>query len=222
MAGTSLLALVEAWTGSGDVNSAKKLQAALAKAAATPSRDSREAREAALKAFKAVQQRLCAPGLGGDAAEQLAGLGRAALAALAAGSSGSTTSQLAGWRYNFARRLVTVRAYASAHAEARELLRQLNEQAGLPRNAITRGAAATTEAASMAVGAVLTLVLSCVEGRLLGDIKTVDAMLTAAGSLPGWLRWAGGCVAAGLLCYQPVRFQSAVLQSNCAGCSARG
>ncbi|KAL4433955.1 hypothetical protein ABPG75_000396 [Micractinium tetrahymenae] len=193
MAGGSLLALAEVWAASDDSSSAKALQAALAKAAS--SRDSREAREAGLKAFKAAQQRLSAAGLSVAAAEQLAALGQAALAALAAGGSG-TPAQLAGWRYNFARRLVSARAYASAHAVAWELLCQLNEQAVEPRKAGAGGAATSAETASMAVGAVLTMVLSCVEGRLLASAEPADGMLVAADSLPRWLSQLGAAEAA--------------------------
>jgi hypothetical protein len=198
----SLLALAQAFAtdpaSSDSQIRAAELQAAFAKAAAPPpaaaggkenSSGAKDVRDAALHCFKAVQQRLAQPG-GGDAA-QLVAVGRASLAAAAALTppTPASTAQLQGWRYNFARRLVSCKAFVDAQEEAWALFQQLN--CAQPAAPTSGGGAAAVKAASLMVGTVLTLVLCCVEGKLLGNAEAVSGMLQAAESLPPWLRCAG-------------------------------
>lgn len=193
-----LAALARAYADRGE--GAAALEAAL-RAASTSTNQagsgSKAQRDAALLALKAAQQRLVPPG---DAAA--AAVGRAALAA-AAGSGAATPpppTQLASWRYNLARRLVSCKAFADAHAEATLLFEQLRPQEGAgSKRGKSAGAAAgdakaTAEAANLGVGTALVLLLCCIEGRLLDDAEALDGMLAAAGDLPHWLR----CVRAGL------------------------
>ena len=154
------------------------LVAALNKAAAGGKENGNGQRNAALQCLKACQAAL-APGAAADAVAAAAAVGRAALGALAATGPPAAAAQLAGWRYNFARRLVSCKAFADAHAEAALLFQALRDQPG---------GGGGGEAANLAVGTVLTLVLCCVEGKLLGDASAVEGMAAAARSLPRWLR----------------------------------
>ena len=187
----TLLALAQAFSN-GDDGVVPGLLATFAKAAAPGGKENctgKELREAALLCFKAVQQRLAQPGAAHDV--QLIALGRASLAAVAATGSASAGSaaaaQLQGWRYNFARRLVSCKAFEDARQEAWMLYQQM----GPPRAC---GAADATAVASaqLAVGTALTLLLCCVEGGLLADDLAVAGMLQAVGGLAPWLRWVPG------------------------------
>lgn len=182
MAEAGVLGAAKAFAAGSDAP-ADQLVAALNKAAAggagKENGPTKQLREAALQCFKACQQRLAQPG-GGGAAAAAAAVGRASLAVLAASSPASAAQQVAGWRYNLARRLVSCKAFGAAHAEATLLFQHLAERPP---------AAATAEEANLAVGTVLTLVLCCVEGRLLGDPDALSGMVQAAHALPPWLRW---------------------------------
>lgn len=145
---------------------------------------SKALRDVALTALKASQQRLAAPS-DAAAATAAAAVGGAALAALA--DTGTPPSQLAAWRYNLARRLVSAKAYAAARTEAWLLFQQLRDEA--PPSGSTKSKEAA-EAASLAVGTALTLVLCWVEGGLLADPDALEGALSAAEALPRWLRCA--------------------------------
>ncbi|PRW58029.1 Regulator of spindle pole body duplication [Chlorella sorokiniana] len=173
----SLPELAAAWVASAPRGPTAPLLAALKKAAAGGKENGAKARrDAALQCFKACQAALGAPGAAGDAAAAAAAVGSAALAALAATSPPSAAAQLAGWRYNFARRLVACKAFGAAHAEAALLFAALRDRPS-----------AGGEAASLAVGTALTLVLCCVEGKLLDNAAAVAALVDAACALPRWL-----------------------------------
>lgn len=174
---TGLPELVAAWVADPRRPTAPMLAALHKAAAGGKENGGKAARDAALQCFKACQAALAAPGATGDAVAAAAAVGRAALAALAATSPSSATAQLAGWRYNFARRLVACKDFGDAHAEAALLFAALRDQP-----------AGGGEAASLAVGTALTLVLCCVEGKLLGDAAAVGGLLDAARALPRWLR----------------------------------
>lgn len=188
----SLTELAAAWVVAGPHRgSTAPLLAALNKAAAGGKENGgRAQRDAAQQCFKACQAVLGAPGASSDAVAAAAAVGRAALAALAATSPPSAAAQLAGWRYNFARRLVACKAFAEAHGEAVLLFAALRDQHG-----------GGGEAASLAVGTALTLVLSCVEGKLLGDAAAVAGLVDAAHALPRWLRCGALGAAAGCWCH---------------------
>ena len=187
MTGGGLLAAAKAFAA-GDCSAGAQLAADLRAAAGSGKENAgtagKQLRDVALQALKAAQQRLTEPGGGGGEA---AAVGHAALAVLAAASPAPPASQLVSWRYNFARRLVAAKAFADAHAEASLLFQQLSGDTA---------AGGTAEAANLAVGTALTLVLCCVEGGLLGDAGAVAGMARAAEGLPPWLRCvvgAGDC-----------------------------
>ena len=162
MAVEGLAAAARAYgAGQGDALAlAQALRAAVAQpSAGKENAGSKALKDAAVLALKAAQQRLAAPGAAAAAAAADAAVGGAALAALAA--AGTPPSQLAAWRYNLARRLVSAKAYVAARAEAWLLFQQLRDEepsgGGESKEAV--------EAASLAVGTALTLVL-CLEEPL--------------------------------------------------------
>lgn len=153
-------------------------------------------RAAALQAFKTVQQQLAAQKLGREERDALVELGRASLASLAA--PGGAAAHLTVLRYNFVRRLMGLQQYEAALEEGLLLHNQLcAEHSGGTQGSAARllppagGVQVPPEAANLAVGTVLTLVLCCVEGQLLGS-QALATVLQAARDLPAWLRWAPG------------------------------
>lgn len=212
----AVLALAEAFVRGSEAESlgaAPQLAAALAKAAASAGKENSSAREtlqAAQQCFKAAQQRLAqAQGDGDDrrSLAQLVAVGRASLAAVAALTPAGNTQQLAGLRYNFARRLVSCKAFADAQTEAWLLFQQLGKQAAAAGGGSRRAAAsaaAADEAANMMVGTALTLVLCCVEGKLFDDAQAMQGLLQAADILPTWLRCGHRpCAAGHIACSDP-------------------
>lgn len=175
---------------------APKLVAALDKAARAGAGDKENNRgkaslEAAQQCFKAAQQRLEEVGSDPDALDPLAAVARASLAALAARGPAVAATSLLVRRYNLARRLVSCKAFIAAREEAWIVFQELSDQQ--PDCGAAGGAAAPTlEAVGVMVGACLTLVLCCVEGRLLHSSEALQGLLAAAEALPAWLRCARG------------------------------
>lgn len=175
---------------------ALKLVAALDKAAGSGTRDKENNRskatlEAAQQCLKAVQQRLEQAGSSPDTLDPLVAVARASMAALAAQTPAAAAPTLAARRYNLARRLVSCKAFEAAREEGWILFQQLNDQQHGGGKAGST-AAPTAETVSMMVGTALTLVLCCVEGRLLHSSQALQGLLAAAEALPAWLRCGRG------------------------------
>lgn len=191
----ALLASIAAKPPSAQTDAAvKRLTQLLCRAA--PGKENcsgEELRTAALQALKAAQARLGEAGADASVATQHAALGRAALAALEACPGAASAASLVPLHYNFVKRLVAARSYETAWAEATAL------HARLAGNGSTAGTAAapprTAEAANVAVGAVLMLLLCCVDSPALGGAKLLEA-LQAAQSLEPWLGCAPAAAAA--------------------------
>jgi hypothetical protein len=189
----SLVSLSEAFVRGGGSSESpitvRGLVAALTKAASGGNDKENSSRKSSLEAaqqcFKTVQQQLAHPPSGRNGVEQLVALGRASLTALAALSPASASQQLSGWRYNFARRLVSCKAFSDAQQEAWVLFQQLSTQ---QQPSASGGTPAAEAAANLLVGTALTLVLCCVEGQLFDSEEALQALLQAAESLPAGLR----------------------------------
>jgi hypothetical protein len=195
----AVLALAEAFargTATEGCIATEQLTALFTKAAGSGKENNRskETLQAAQQCFKAAQQRFAEPTADAGSLAQTVTLARASLAAVAALSPVTSQQQLATWRYNFARRLVSHKAFADAHAEAWQLFQHLNKPLNGSGKGGSKAAAdgATADTANMAVGTALTLLLCCIEGGLLHNSEPLQGMLQAAGRLPGLLRWVVG------------------------------
>ncbi|GAB4818181.1 hypothetical protein N2152v2_005227 [Parachlorella kessleri] len=137
----------------------------------------KEIKAAALQCLKAAQSHLASRNSAPDWVMQNASLGQASLAALEAQAVGAARWQLLPLRYNFVKRLVAAGGHEAAWQEAHVLHVQL-DSCDPPQ---------TAEAANIAVGAVLMLLLCCVEAPGLASTK-LTASLRAVLGLNQWLR----------------------------------
>ena len=155
----------------------KKLLSLFSRAAAGKENGSpKEITTAALQCLKAAQTNLASHSSRPDWVLQNASLGQASLAALEAQAVGAARWQLLPLRYNFVKRLVTAGGHDAAWQEAHLLHNQLD----------SCDAPQTAEAANIAVGAVLMLLLCCLEAPGLASTK-LKASLRAVLVFNHWL-----------------------------------